>query len=233
MAHNTYQSGGVIGTAFRQPMLEEQEERKLAALARGAGERAARDRLIKSHLRLVVKIATRYNSREVPFEDLFSEGIVGLIRAADRFDPDRGVRFSTYARAWIRAQILRCLERSYFSAAAPCNDAWLFRQEIEEEDLHQLADSGDGPENIVAVAEEREARRDLLSAALSKLSDRERFIVTNRHLTDRPSSYVELGRAIGLSQERARQIEREACRKLQSSMCRGNSSLLVDARVEQ
>ena len=71
---------------------------------------AARERLLMSNTRLVISIARRYGNRGIPFLDLVHEGIVGLIRAAGKFDPDRGNRFSTYATWWIRQAITRAID---------------------------------------------------------------------------------------------------------------------------
>jgi len=70
---------------------------------------AARERLIMANTRLVVSIAKRYRGQGVPFQDLIQEGNLGLMRAADKFDPDRGYKFSTYATWWIRQAVTRAL----------------------------------------------------------------------------------------------------------------------------
>jgi RNA polymerase nonessential primary-like sigma factor len=88
------------------PLLSAHEEKKFARLAR-AGDEAARQRMIESNLRLVVKIARRYINRGLPLLDLIEEGNLGLIHAVGKFDPERGFRFSTYATWWIRQTIER------------------------------------------------------------------------------------------------------------------------------
>ena len=97
----------------RFPMLDPQEEYMLAKRWRDAGDRDAADRLIISHLRLVAKIARGYRGYGLPIADLISEGHVGLMQAVERFEPERGFRFSTYAVWWIKAAIQGYILRSW------------------------------------------------------------------------------------------------------------------------
>jgi len=89
-------------------LLTAEEEVRYARLAQG-GDNEARQRMIVSNLRLVVKIARRYLNRGLPLLDLIEEGNLGLIRAVEKFDPERGFRFSTYATWWIRQTIERAI----------------------------------------------------------------------------------------------------------------------------
>ncbi len=89
-------------------LLTADEEKDLAARF-AAGDRGARDRIIEANLRLVVSIAKRYNNYALPLIDLIEEGNLGLIKAVERFRPEKGFRFSTYASWWIRQAIERAL----------------------------------------------------------------------------------------------------------------------------
>lgn len=90
------------------PLLTAEEEVSIARRIR-AGDESARQRMIESNLRLVVKIARRYLNRGLPFLDLIEEGNLGLIHAVKKFDPERGFRFSTYGTWWIRQRIERAI----------------------------------------------------------------------------------------------------------------------------
>jgi RNA polymerase nonessential primary-like sigma factor len=90
----------------RYPLLQAKEELELTRRVR-AGDRAARQRMIEHNLRLVVNIAKRYLHRGLPLLDLIEEGNLGLMHALEKFDPERGFRFSTYATWWIRQNIER------------------------------------------------------------------------------------------------------------------------------
>ena len=97
----------------RFPMLGRQEEYMLAKRWREDGDRDAEHRLVTSHLRLVVKIAKSYRGYGLPIADVISEGHVGLMQAVERFEPEKGFRFTTYAMWWIKAAIQAYILRSW------------------------------------------------------------------------------------------------------------------------
>jgi RNA polymerase sigma-32 factor len=94
-------------------MLERDQEYMLAKRWREHGDRDAANQLVTSHLRLAVKVAMNYRGYGLPVSEIISEGNVGLLQALDRFEPDRGFRFSTYAVWWIRAAIQDYILRSW------------------------------------------------------------------------------------------------------------------------
>jgi RNA polymerase primary sigma factor len=106
----------------RTKLLSATEEKELA-LKIESGDRAARDRMITSNLRLVVKIAKRYVNQGLPFLDLIEEGNLGLIKAVERFDVSRGFRFSTFATWWIRQGMERAVMNQARSVRLPVHVA--------------------------------------------------------------------------------------------------------------
>ena len=197
------------------PRLSAEEEQACAYLA-AQGDAAARQRLIQSNLRFVIMVAKRYQNRGVPLEDLVNEGNIGLIHAAGRFDPDRGVRFVTYAVWWIRQAILRAVRPMptwTISLDGPIADL-----EDAEPFGASLADtSAEKPEEAMVAT----SLRDELDTVLAGLSRREAGILQDRFglAGHRQTTLLEASRKHGISKERVRQIETKALRKIRSSSC--------------
>ena len=102
----------MIPRLVKTPLLVQDEELDLTRRARN-GDDSARRKLVEANMRLVCNMAKNYHTHAIPFEDLVQEGAIGLMRAIDRFDPERGWRFSTYAVFWIRQAIGKAmLDRS-------------------------------------------------------------------------------------------------------------------------
>lgn len=95
------------------PVLDEAEEKEIIKRWKTTGDREALDRLIESHLRLVPRIARKFSGYGINMNDLISEGHIGLMQSVERFKPEKGFRFSTYARWWIRAAILNFILQSW------------------------------------------------------------------------------------------------------------------------
>jgi RNA polymerase primary sigma factor len=135
--------GYYLKTIGKIPLLQAEGERNLARLAR-AGDLDARSKLVESNLRLVVSIAKRYQGMGLALADLIAEGNIGLVKAVERFDCDRGIRFSTYASKWIKQRITRALANDSRTVRLPSNVVELIRKYRSTED-RMTQDLGDGP----------------------------------------------------------------------------------------
>ncbi len=113
MGQSAASSRDFVRAAMRAPYLERGEEHDLAVRWKEAKDQAALHQLTAAHMRLVIAIAARFRNFGLPMGDMIQEGHVGLLEAAARFDPEREVRFSTYATWWIRASIQDYILRNW------------------------------------------------------------------------------------------------------------------------
>jgi RNA polymerase primary sigma factor len=258
----------------RIPLLTAEQEFALGIKV-NRGDKAARDQMIRSNLRLVVTIAQDYLNLGLPFSDLVSEGTMGLTKAVERFDPTNGAKLSTYAAWWIKQSIKLALSNQVKTVRLPIHliekIAKVRRVALEmahdlgrEATDNELAeaigmqpariselrngfarpmslDAAVGDDDSVALGEmiaDEDAHtsyewlrdRDLqvhLKTALLILDDREKQIVLERFGLNggRPKTLEQIGRTIGVTRERIRQLQARALSKLRRALTRDINSV--------
>lgn len=140
----------------RFPILTQEEEIAFAKRWRARGDREAAYHLVTSHLRLVAKIAMRYRGYGLPIADIVSEGNVGLMQAVRRFDPERGIRLSTYAMWWIKAAIQEYVLRSWSMVKIAGNSAQkklFFKLRQAKSAISAFEDKDLRPDQVKAISE--------------------------------------------------------------------------------
>ncbi len=167
-----------------------------------------RNDIVSSSIRLVISIVKKYCTPHCVFDDLLSDGIVSLLRAVDKFDFDRGFRFSTYATQIIHRDLWRAIARDQKSRARFNTGNKLFLEGQTDE-----TDSRVGEQNSGGVLR-------VIDQLLDGLDERERMIITGRfglETSGRKETFVALGKKLGISKERVRQLAERAVAKLRTS----------------
>jgi RNA polymerase primary sigma factor len=182
-----------------------------------------RNEMVEANLGLVHSVARGYSSLGVPYEDLVQEGTIGLMRAVERFDDSRGVKFSTYAVWWIRSRIVKALGQARTIRVPPRADlrgAARVTASLDEqigEDGSLLADLVADPDPVDPVEElDRQETREQVSWMLELLPERHRVVVARRYglAGEEAQTHARIGAALGVGEERSRQLEREALHRL-------------------
>jgi len=196
------------------PPLSREDEHTLAVRARG-GDQKARQKLVRHNLAFAVAVARRQRRGGIRLDDLIQEGSVGLMRAAERFDPDAGTLFRTYAVWWIRAYIGKylCEGRSSVrprSGKVARPDVSLDGPEDEEggSALGELLENAAlGPEERYLAAERDQEVRVAICKARKRLGEMGWDIVRCRLEEAQPQTLSVIGKRWGVSRERVRQVE--------------------------
>jgi RNA polymerase sigma-32 factor len=261
----------IFNQAHAAPLLDRELEATLIQRWQ-AGDRRALDSLVRCHQRYVVALALKYRHYGIPVSELVAEGNVGVVMALSRFQPERGVRFGTYAGHWVKAQMLACVVkagRAVSGSDGPLRSQLFFKLRRERARVYNLYGAGEHADRELAsrlgitlarvqrmnqrldardvgldakVASERTVGEGLVAphdqerelfehqvagslrtsvqAALAQLDARERGIIEHRFLTDTSKQIplAELARRLGVSRERARQLEQRAIAKLRRAL---------------
>ncbi len=206
-----------------KPLTKAKERRLLKKCKKG--NLKAKNDILEANLRFVFDIAKHYTGRGVPISELISDGNMGLLRAIEKFDESKDVKFISYAVWWIRQAMLESIKKRNvinFVEIEPNtdNDALMDKKLIEDDEDDASFNNDLSNENDEKSREVTENQRNIIKSLIGTLSDRERDIVENYYgINDKKElTLTEIGKKYNLSSERVRQIKLVSLRKLRSKI---------------
>jgi RNA polymerase sigma-32 factor len=280
MSRNIEPNKTLTKRAMKAELLDAKTEYALAVAWRDNRDEAALHRLITAYMRLAVSMAMKFKRYSVSQQDLIQEAGVGLMKAAEKFDPDRGFRFSTYAQWWIKAAMQEFVMRNWSMVrtgtttsqkslffnlkrvqakierkaqqngkalslaekdvliaeeiGVPLRDVEMMQgrmsggdfslnapQSSDEETrewMDTLEDTSPQSAEVVEREQDLMTMRDWINKAMNALNDREKYIISQRKMADKTRTLESIGKELGLSKERVRQVEAVALEKLRKRL---------------
>lgn len=263
----------------KYPLLSVDEEVRLAQEYRRTKKSECASKLITSHLRLVVKIVSQYKGYGLPVSEMIAEGNMGLLHAINKFEPDKGFRFSTYAMWWVKASVQKYILNSwslvkigttaaqkklFFNLRKVKNKLNLMDDremtpdmmsriasslEVSEQEVRDMnsrlkshdgsldvavdssseesaslidfiSDNKPNQEDVLAHSQTMIYRKKVFNQALDCLNKREKEILFQRRLIEKPATLDDLSKVYSISKERVRQIEINSIKKIQKQVVR-------------
>ncbi|MNU40305.1 RNA polymerase principal sigma factor HrdA [compost metagenome] len=227
-------------TALAQPILPRAEERRLIASWKDSRSPEALERITLAYMRVCFNIASYYSSNPEHVKDLAQEGVFGIHRALDEYDASYGTLFSTFVRRYIQNSVADKVSATSTDVTIPSRvllDARAGRTNAENSPAafaviapsvlfdapntgdglpvaETFADSAPSPEENAAKSSQEDYFKRLIASALQILPSRERDIIVRRHLTDPGETLEEIGRDLGITRERVRQLEAASMTKI-------------------
>jgi len=206
-----------------KPLTKSKEKRLLKKCKKG--NLKAKNEILEANLRFVFDIAKHYTGRGVPISELISDGNMGLLRAIDKFDESKDVKFISYAVWWIRQAMLESIKKKNainFVEIEPNtdNDSYIDKRLIEDDEDDTSFNKELSNENDEKSKEISENQRNIITNIIGTLSDRERDIIENYYGLNNSKELTlsEIGKKYNLSSERVRQIKLVSLRKLRSKI---------------
>jgi RNA polymerase primary sigma factor len=203
--------------------LSKQEEKELILKCRN-GDIDARNKLLESNLKFVFDIAKKYTGRGVPISDLISEGNMGLIRAYEKFDETKYVKFISYAVWWIKQSMLECIRKNSIKESNETSEnesinPMLDKAVTDDEDEYVTTYETEYSDEYDTIeSETEEGHKTYVSFLLARLTNRERHVIESYYgfNDNKELTLYEIGKEMHLSSERVRQIKVTAMKKLRS-----------------